>query len=176
MDFSDFFSDDDDYLSIHASTFDGLTLEVLGKKLAYFFHRGQRDKTGKPYTDHLERVAESVRQNVDAPDVIKDAMYLVAYLHDIVEDTDCSIDTIDNIFGETIGDAVDAITRREDETYKEYVRRCCENPLATYVKWYDVQDNLSPQRYWDDAPLDRYLWTLGYIYKVIGEGAVDGER
>lgn len=170
MGFKYFFSDDDDYLKIHGTTFEGLTLEVLGKKLAHFFHRGQKDKTGKPYTDHLERVAESVSRGVDAPDIVKDALYLVGYLHDIVEDTDCTIDTIDNIFGETIGNAVDAITRRQDETYKDYVWRCCENPLATYVKWYDVQDNLSPMRYWDDAPLDRYLWTLGYIYKVIGSG------
>lgn len=168
MDYRDFFSDDDDYPNIHGTTFEGLTLEVLGKKLAYFFHRGQKDKTGKPYVEHLERVAETVSRGVDAPDIVKDALYLVAYLHDIVEDTDCSIDTIENIFGKTIADAVYAITRREDETYKEYVRRCCENPLAAHVKWYDVQDNLSPMRYWDDAPLDRYLWTLGYVYRVIG--------
>lgn len=174
MDFKDFFSPDDDYPDIHHTTTEGLTIEGLGKRLAYFFHRMQVDKAGHPYTDHVARVAESASQGINAPDIVKDAAYLVGYLHDIVEDTGCSIDTIYNIFGRTIGDAVNAITRREGEIYKDYVRRCAKNRLAAYVKWYDVLDNLSPERYWDNAPLKRYLWTLGYLYGVIGRWEANG--
>lgn len=40
-----------------------------------------------------------------------------------------------------IHDAMDAISRRKDETYFEYIKRCCQCPVAARVKRVDLQEN-----------------------------------
>lgn len=59
----------------------------------------------KPYTYHLRRVAEMV--HLYTKDPVGEA---VAWLHDILEDTSTSYRDLDNIFGETIADAVLELT------------------------------------------------------------------
>lgn len=61
-------------------------------------------------------------------------------------------------FPKEIVDAVVAITRDEEETYKQYVKRCCENDAARQVKKEDIQDNLLDIRLytWPEAPIKRY--------------------
>lgn len=39
--------------------------------------------------------------------------------------------------------ALDAITRRDGETYFEYITRCRENDFARQVKLIDLRDNLN---------------------------------
>src|ERR1017187_8145963 len=46
----------------------------------------------------------------------------------------------------TTHDAIDAITRRRDETYKAYILRCKANDLARWVKLADLHDNLNKDR------------------------------
>jgi len=67
---------------------------------------------------------------------------LVAYLHDLVEDTPVTLDTIENLFGRTVREAVDGVTRRTSETYAEYIRRTMTNPISYAVKIADVRDHL----------------------------------
>ena len=50
-------------------------------------------------------------------------------------------------FGDTIADAVDAITKsKRQETHFEYIDRCKMNTLVARVKLYDLHHNIDPQR------------------------------
>jgi len=69
--------------------------------------------------------------------------YIVtAYLHDAVEDSDYTVDDIRHFFGDEIGDAVEAISKKsDDEDYEEYLERVVTNKIATVVKYYDLYHN-----------------------------------
>ena len=107
--------------------------------LAYKAHISQVDKSGFPYFLHLLLVADQAQTEDEC---------VVALLHDICEDV--SMDYLEEIrekFGDTIADAVDAITKRKgQETHFEYIDRCKMNPLAARVKLYDLHHNMDPQR------------------------------
>lgn len=123
----------------------------------FSFHERQVDKCGEPYYLHPLRIAAHFQELNDADAAI------VACLHDLVEDTSCSLEYLEDRYPESIVDAVDAITRRKEEQYKQYIRRCVKNDIARRVKKQDVLDNLRPDRTWKDAPLSRYYWTLAAI-------------
>ena len=107
--------------------------------LAHKAHNAQVDKSGFPYFLHLLLVADQAQTEDEC---------VVALLHDICEDV--SMDYLSEIrekFGDTIADAVDAITKRKgQETHFEYIDRCKMNPLAAQVKLYDLHHNMTPQR------------------------------
>ena len=102
----------------------------------YASHYGQKDKLDEPYWKHPMAVAAVFVQ-------LRDYYHAtIALLHDVVEDTVMTLDALSQQFPSSIVEAVDALTREEDETYKEYIRRCAENRDAAKVKWVDLQDNL----------------------------------
>lgn len=123
----------------------------------FFFHKNQLDKNGEPYYLHPMRVSQYFVMRNKAVEAV------VSLLHDVIEDTACTLGYLEDRYPEEIVDAVDAITRRDGETYKSYVRRCVKNPVAMNVKKQDVIDNLRPERMCYRIPLDRYYWTLGII-------------
>lgn len=102
-------------------------------------HMGQRDKNGAPYILHPLRVLFGVTGN---------DTQIVAVLHDVVED--CPEWTIarlrDEGFSEEILEAIDSVTRRENETYEEFVRRAAQNPIGLQVKRADLRDNMDVTR------------------------------
>lgn len=107
---------------------------LLAKKLAKTVHANQQDKAGKPYIEHLAFVANDVEPKDD--DIIT-----VAWLHDCVEDTNVTLQYIRQIFGNTISEAIDAISKRDDETYEDYLVRVKSNPIARIVKLSDLKHN-----------------------------------
>lgn len=104
----------------------------LAHAMAQYFHQNQVDKAGKPYINHPEFVAAHVTGEDEKT---------VAYLHDIVEDTPVTIDTVRNMFGDTVADAVALLTHPDGEPYEHYVRRVKENPIARAVKLADLRHN-----------------------------------
>ena len=107
--------------------------------LARTAHAGQLDKAGFPYAAHPERVARSV-----AGDALAEA---VAWLHDVVEDTQTTLDDLREAgFPERVVAAVDALTRRPSELPDAYYARVARDPLATRVKRADLDDNSDPIR------------------------------
>ena len=101
--------------------------------VAYHAHQGQKRWDGTPYIEHPISVCKSV-EGTDAK--------IVALLHDVVEDTDLTLDDLSQ-FGEEIVGAIEAITKRDGEKYVEYLNRVAENRLATKVKLADIEHNLS---------------------------------
>lgn len=116
-----------------------LALDPLARAVTFAaeIHAGQVDKAGKPYILHPLRVMLQLR---DKPDQI------AALLHDTVEDGDTNLGAIALGFGFTIRDAVDALTRRPDETYPDFIQRCGRNPIARRVKLADIADNMNLAR------------------------------
>jgi len=68
----------------------------------------------------------------------------VAYLHDILEDTELDRGALEDegVFTEII-DYVDILTRSKDDDYLDYILMCKEQPITRYVKLCDIQQNLT---------------------------------
>lgn len=131
-------------------------------KLAAAAHSGQVDKAGQPYIEHPKRIAARF---------IDEKLKTIAILHDVVEDTPITLDQIAAEFGEEIAAEVDALTRREDETYTEFVCRSAQRPLARQVKIADLQDNLDLSRLPGITPKDeeriaRYRQALAFLKSI----------
>jgi len=105
--------------------------------LATQAHAGQVDKGGAPYIFHPLRVMMAMTSEQDR---------IVAVLHDVVEDSDYELTNIASQFGVAVYDAVDALTRRDGETYEAFVERCSKNTTARRVKLADLADNMDLKR------------------------------
>ena len=120
------------------------------KELAEKWHEGMTDKYGNPYFEHLERVANRVREMeynmVDETSEI--SLYIAAaYLHDVIEDTEYTLGELTEKFGEVIAEAVKLLTRDNEETYADYVIGIkksvfLEGKIARVVKLADLFDHL----------------------------------
>jgi (p)ppGpp synthase/HD superfamily hydrolase len=96
------------------------------------------DKAGDPYILHPLTVMLRFRD----PDA-----RIVAILHDSVEDSDQTLADLEKEgFSEEVVEAVDALTRREGESYEEFIARLRPNPLARRVKLADLEHNMDLRR------------------------------
>jgi len=104
-------------------------------------HAGQVDRLGRPYWEHPARVAK--RLGPDATETERQ----VALLHDVLEDTRYTAAALRAMgYTDAVVAAVEALTRREGETYAAFVDRAATNELARKVKAADLEDNLDPAR------------------------------
>jgi (p)ppGpp synthase/HD superfamily hydrolase len=122
--------------------------------LAAQAHRGQRDKAGRPYILHPLRVMLALEGEDER---------IVGVLHDLVEDTGHTLDELLAAgYSEAVLAALDCLTRRDGETYEQFVERIKPNPIARRVKLADLADNLDVRRLpavgeRDAERLNRYL-------------------
>lgn len=102
-------------------------------KLCFKAHKDQVDKSGMPYVFHPFHVAEQMTD---------EAATIVALLHDVVEDTDYTLEDIAaEGFGKDILEAVALMTHEDDIPYLDYVAKLKENPIARAVKLADLTHN-----------------------------------
>lgn len=114
------------------------------REIAYRAHDGVCDKQGQPYILHVQRVAENC----------EDENRAVAWLHDVVEDTDITLDELrEKGLTEVQAQALSLVTRDPESglTYMEWIRTIAsaEGPsgqMARAVKLTDVKDNLTRPR------------------------------
>lgn len=97
-------------------------------------HRHQVDKAGAKYIKHPIRVSKSVKS--------KQAK-IVALLHDVVEDTNKTIEDIKRLFGEDIAFHVSCLTKVENESVEDYLKQIKKSPVAIEVKLADLHDNMN---------------------------------
>lgn len=126
-------------------------------RMAYRLHHGQYDKAGLPYIFHPYRVAEKMRKyrtmNVES-------LTVVALLHDVVEDTSVTIDSIRTVaqayYGLWLTDEevrwIDAVSRRVGEKYADFIERTMQEPESRVVKFEDVADNLGRELIGEPLP------------------------
>ncbi len=114
--------------------------------LAAQAHKGQQDKAGAPYILHPIRVMLRVESEEER---------LTAILHDVVEDSPYTVEKLRELgYPEAVVSAVDRLSRREDETYDEFIERIAPDPLARRVKIADLEDNIDLTRIKDPQQRD----------------------
>ena len=102
-------------------------------QICFQAHQGQTDKGGMPYALHPIHLAEQM----ETEDEI-----CTALLHDVVEDTDYTIEDLRQAgFNETILEAITLLTHEPDVPYMDYVMGTRHNPLARKVKLADLLHN-----------------------------------
>lgn len=108
-----------------------LTKKAL--RISFNAHKNQIDKSGMPYVYHPFHLAEQMSDEYTT---------CVALLHDVVEDTDITIDDIKNEgFPKDVIDAIALMTHDNDVPYLEYVAMIKKDPIAAAVKLADLRHN-----------------------------------
>jgi (p)ppGpp synthase/HD superfamily hydrolase len=106
--------------------------------LATHAHAGQKDKVGMPVILHPIRVMLAC---------MTPKQMMVGILHDVVEDTNITLkDLLKDGYPEDIVNAVDSVSKRDGESWEEFIGRCSKNQLGAEVKFTDISDNMSPAR------------------------------
>lgn len=101
-------------------------------------HKDQLDKGGMPYVFHPYRVAEQMQTEDEVT---------VALLHDVVEDSNITIEDLrSRKFPLDVILAVGVLTRERGTPYFKYIAKVRENELARKVKIADLQDNMDLSR------------------------------
>lgn len=116
------------------------SLSGYAEHLARVAHSGQYRRDGKtPYIAHPIAVSESLREEGEE-------VMAAALLHDVLEDTNlCLWDFGLLDLPKRVVQAVEVLTKRDNELYKDYLTRVKSNKIATIVKIADINHNLSDQ-------------------------------
>lgn len=108
--------------------------------LARHHHQGQTYGSNIDYFDyHIQGVVSQMAIHTLEEDTI-----ITAYLHDLLEDTECETATVRQLFGDEVTDAVLALTYKAfdpDENREDYIKRCAANKIARVVKLHDATFN-----------------------------------
>ena len=107
----------------------------LANNLAQHFHSGQKYGEYDYFEYHLRGVVGLLSEVSLSP--VKEDMIVVTFLHDILEDTSCTYETLENIFGVTVADSVSILTKVDGEPIEQYLFSVCSNPTARMVKFAD---------------------------------------
>lgn len=113
-------------------------LTVKAMRMAYAAHHGQEDKAGVPYVFHPLHLAEAMDDEVSC---------CAALLHDVVEDTDVTLDALAAKFPAEVVEAVALLTHDPEEDYFDYIRRIKGDPIALRVKLADLAHNSDVSRF-----------------------------
>ena len=101
-------------------------------KVAYEAHKDQYDKAGVPYINHPLHLAESMDDEYTT---------IAALLHDVVEDTDITLDDLAKEFPKEVIDALKLLTHQNGVPYMDYVAKIKTNDIAKAVKIADLKHN-----------------------------------
>ena len=121
-------------------------------------HAGQTRKTGEPYITHPVSVAQELgRMHLDVEAII------AALLHDVVEDTDVSLEDLQEAFGAEVATIVDGVSKLDQiqfrsraeaqaESFRKMMLAMIEDIRVILVK---LADRLHNMRTMDAMPVDK---------------------
>ena len=128
-----------------------LTKQAL--KLAFEAHKEQVDKTGLPYVFHPFHLAEQMDDEVST---------VCALLHDVVEDTDYTLDDLKKMgYPSAVTDVLALLTHEDGVPYEAYVEKVSVNATARKVKLADLKHNSDLSRL---DSVDEYALRRGEKY------------
>ena len=113
-------------------------MTIKAMSIAYDAHHGQQDKSGVPYVFHPLHLAEQMEDEISC---------CAALLHDVVEDTDITLEQLAKTFPAEVTEAVRLLTHDPDTDYFDYVRAIKGNPIAVKVKLADLAHNMDASRF-----------------------------
>lgn len=131
------------------------------RDIAVRVHGDQKDRDDSLHIAHVARVVEGV------PDA--DEYQRVAWLHDVVEDSDIAPEDLRDKLPAAEIQALRLLTHDKTEPYMEYVRRIIEaegqpGMLARAVKQADMLDNLRRCAAGRDPAVAQYGQALGALW------------
>ena len=131
-------------------------------RIAFDAHKEQVDKAGEPYVFHPFHLAEQMATEDEV---------CVALLHDVVEDTDITLEDLSvHGFSENVMDALALLTHDDGLEYMDYIERIKPNPLAAKVKLADLRHNSNMARLagsnWSLQRLIKYKSAILSLYNV----------
>jgi len=145
---------------------DVVTRITKAVQFATVHHGDQRRKTGVPYLEHLLEAVQILVEGagVSSPDVL-----VAAILHDVVEDTSCTLADVRAAFGPQVAELVGWVTKpapghgQDSATAREaYLRRLRDAPRdAVLVKLADRMSNVQTMR---NLPQD---WQRAYYAQTV---------
>ena len=94
-------------------------------------------KAGVDYINHPLTVASKCSSEKEK---------IVALLHDVIEDTQVTIEDLRLFFDEEIVEAINLLTHREEDDYMTYLAKIKNNKLAKIVKIADLENNMDLSR------------------------------
>ena len=120
---------------------------VKAIQIAVEAHVGAKDKGGKAYILHPISVIIRVETEEEK---------IVAILHDVVEDTEWTLDALRKEgFSETVIEALETVTKySEEEDYDDFIQRSLKNDIGRKVKIADLRENLDVTRIGELYPKD----------------------
>ena len=100
-------------------------IEIITKafNFANQAHKGIKRRSGEPYIMHPLAVAQIVCNEIG----LGSTSICAALLHDVVEDTDYTVEDIENIFGPKIAQIVDGLTKISDGIFGDRASAQAEN-------------------------------------------------
>ncbi len=102
-------------------------------KLCFEAHKEQQDKSGMPYVFHPFILAAGMDNELSVT---------AALLHDAVEDTDITFDTLREMgFPEEVIEVLTLLTHEDGVPYMDYVAKIKTNETAKKVKLADLRHN-----------------------------------
>lgn len=138
--------------------------------LANAAHSKMRRKSGEPYFTHPIAVAKIVAQEIG----LGPKSVACALLHDVVEDTDYTIEDIEKQFGKTIANIIDGLTKISNvldkdaslqvENFRKMLLTLSEDVRVIFIK---LADRLHNMRTLDSMPEYKQIKIAGettYLY------------
>ena len=106
-------------------------------RIAYKAHHGQLDYNGIPYIFHPIHLAEQMDDEISC---------CAALLHDVVEDTDVTMEDLAREFPAQVMEVLKLLTHNDNVPYFDYVREIKKHPVAKKVKLADLAHNSDQTR------------------------------
>ena len=120
-------------------------------------HYGTRRRSGEPYILHPIAVAKIVSEEIG----LGSKSVIAALLHDVVEDTDITLEDINNMFGPKITQIVDGLTKLEGEfdylqavNFRKMLLTLSDDVRVILIK---IADRLHNMRTLDSMPQNKQL-------------------
>ena len=165
-----------DILDIYLASQHRKKVELITKafNFARQAHKGVRRQSGEPYIMHPLAVARIVCAEIG----LGSTSICAALLHDVVEDTDYTVEDIRNLFGEKIAMIVDGLTKisggvfgmqasEQAENFKKLLLTMSEDIRVILIK---IADRLHNMRTLEFMPVNKQYKIAGetlYIYAPI---------
>ena len=170
-------------------------VETKAIELINMYFHDKKDKDGNSYLDHLWNVASAIEREASIEVVDRQSSkgifyqkaFIVALLHDILEDTDTTEEELYKIgCDDEIVKAVKSVTRKQEEKYYfDFIERVSQNDIGRLVKKYDLEDNMDIRRLktfgdYEQKCLKKYwyswMFLKGEITSVMANNAIHPDR
>ena len=129
--------------------------------IAYNAHINQFDRAGVPYIFHPTHLAEQMDTEIEC---------VVALLHDVIEDTNITLEQLEKEFPKEVIEVLKLLTHDKKDNYMDYIARIKKNYIAKKVKIADIKHNSDETRLdkitiKDIARRNKYSKALAYLEK-----------